>query len=90
MKTNIEKFFDKLRYIESREKGEIKKDYYDIIIDDVTIMQGQQRNGIYILSQPVSVMYTSKKYHRLDNVSDIYLWHYRLGHINKNRINKFT
>ena len=29
LKTNIEKFFDKLRYIESREKGEIKKDYYE-------------------------------------------------------------
>ena len=29
LKTNIEKFFDKLRYIESREKREIKKDYYE-------------------------------------------------------------
>ena len=24
---------------------------------------------------------------RIDNVSEVYLWHYRLGHINKNRIN---
>ena len=24
------------------------------------------------------------------SVSDIYLWHYRLGHINKNRINRLT
>lgn len=29
LKTNIEKFFDKLKYMESREKGEIKKDYYE-------------------------------------------------------------
>ena len=36
----------------------IKNDYYDIIMNDVTIMQGQLRNHIYILSQPMSVMYS--------------------------------
>ena len=35
-------------------------------------------------------MYTSNKHPRLDNVSDAYLWHCRLGHINKNRMNKLT
>ena len=28
----------------------IKKDYYDIIMNDITIIQGHQKNGIYILS----------------------------------------
>ena len=45
---------------------------------------------IYILSQFVSVMYTSNKYPRLDNITDAYLWYYRLDHINKNMINRLT
>ena len=32
-------------------------------------------------------MYTPNKYSKLDNVTDAYLWHCRLDHINKNRIN---
>ena len=32
----------------------------------------------------------SDKYPRIDDVSDIYLWHRRLGHVNKNRINILT
>ena len=44
-----------------------------------------------MLSQSVSVMYTSScKHPRLDNVSDSYLWHCRLGHINENRMNKLV
>ena len=31
---------------------------------------------------------TSGKWPRIDNVSEVYLWHNRLGHINKNRINR--
>ena len=33
-------------------------------------------------------MYTSSKCPRIEDVSDAYLWHCRLGHVNKNRINK--
>ena len=33
-------------------------------------------------------MYTSNKYLRIDNISDTYLWHCRLGHVNKNKIDK--
>ena len=44
-------------------------------------------NKIYIVSWS-SVMYTSRKYLRIDDVSDSHLWHYRLGHINKNRMNR--
>ena len=44
-----------------------------------------------MLSRSVSIMYTSScKRPRLDNVSDSYLWHCRLGHINKNRMNKLV
>ena len=35
-------------------------------------------------------MYISSKRSRISDVSDIYLWHCRLGHVNKNRINKWT
>ena len=33
-------------------------------------------------------MYTSNKYPRIDNISDSYLWYCRLGHMNKNKINR--
>ena len=33
---------------------------------------------------------TSDKYLRMDNMSEVYLWHCRLGHINKNRINRLA
>ena len=33
---------------------------------------------------------TSDKYPRIDHVSEVYLWHCRLGHINKNRINRLA
>ena len=33
-------------------------------------------------------MYTPSKYPKIDNVSESYLWHYRLGHVNKYRIDR--
>ena len=33
-------------------------------------------------------MYTSNKHPRINDLSDIYLWYCRLGHVNKNRINR--
>ena len=51
-------------------------------------MKAELNNGIYVLSRPVSVMYTSSKRPRVEYVNDLYLWHCRLGHINQNRINK--
>ena len=42
------------------------------------------------MSQPVSIIYTSSKCPRISEVFDIYLWYYRLGHVNKNRINMLT
>ena len=57
-------------------------------MNDVNVMNGQLNNGIYILSQPISVMYMSSKHPKISDVSDIYLWHYRLGHVNKNKINR--
>ena len=38
----------------------------------------------------MSVVYTSGKRPRQDNVNDTYLWHCRLGHINKNRITRLV
>ena len=35
-------------------------------------------------------MYTSNKCPKVDNVSDAYLWHCRLGHVNKNKIDRLT
>ena len=43
-----------------------------------------------MLSQPVNVVYSTGKHPRLDSVSDIYIWHCSLGHINRNRINRLT
>ena len=33
-------------------------------------------------------MYTSNKYPRIDNISNSSLWHCRLRHVNKNRIDR--
>jgi len=55
--------------------------------DGVTIFFRYLNNGIYVVSRS-SVMYTSSKRPRIEDVSDAYLWHCRLGHVNKNRINK--
>ena len=38
----------------------------------------------------MNVIYTTNKHPKIDKVNDIYLWHYQLGHINKNRINRLT
>ena len=33
-------------------------------------------------------MYTSSKYPKIDNISESYLWHCRLDHVNKSRIDR--
>ena len=59
-------------------------------MNGVTIFCGYLNNSVYMLSQPINIVYSTGKHPRLDSVSDIYLWHCRLGHINKNRINWLT
>ena len=66
----------------------IKDDFCDIIVNDTTIMRRQLKHSIYIISRSFNVMYTVSKRPKLDNVSESYLWHYRLGHVNKNRIDR--
>ena len=66
----------------------INNNFCDIIMNDTTIMCRQLKHSIYILSQYVGVMYISNKHPRIDNVSDFYLWHCRLDHVNKNRIDR--
>ena len=67
----------------------IKKNFCDIILNGVTILRGQLNNGIYIVSRP-NVMYISNKCPRINGVTGAYLWHCRLGHINKNRMNRLA
>ena len=43
-----------------------------------------------MLSRPVNVLCTPNKRPKLDDVDDSYLWHCRLGHINKNRISRLV
>ena len=68
----------------------IKENVCNIILNDVAVLSEYLTNDIYILSQPINVVYKSNKCLRINNVIDIYLWHHRLGHINKNRINRLT
>ena len=67
----------------------IKGDYISITLNGVNVVNGQLINGVYVLSQPY-VMNTVSKRPRFNDVSDVYLWHCRLGHINKNRMNLFA
>ena len=39
-------------------------------------------------SRHVGVMYISNKHPKIDNASDSFLWHCRLGHVNKNMIDR--
>ena len=68
----------------------IKKNYYDIILNDIIKFHGQLKHDIYTLPWPINVIYMTNKCPKIDKVSEIYLWHCWLGHINKNRINKIT
>ena len=68
----------------------IKENIYNIILNGVIMFVGQLNNGIYFLSQPVNVVQTFDKRPRIDNMSEVYLWHCRLGHINKNRIKRLA
>ena len=52
-------------------------------MNGINVMNGQLSNGIYILSQPVSIMYTTNKHTKIDNVSESYLWYCRLGHVTR-------
>ena len=56
----------------------------------MSVMCGQLSSGIYVLSRPVNVLCTPNKRPKLDDVEDSYLWHCRLGHINKNRISRLV
>ena len=58
-------------------------------MNGATILRGQLNNEIYITSR-ANVMYMSNKYLRMVDVTDAYLWHYRLGHINKNKMNRLA
>ena len=42
-------------------------------MNDSVVMIGHIKNDIYLLSQPIGVMYTSCKHPKIDNVSDTYL-----------------
>ena len=66
----------------------MKGDVCQVIMNNSMIIKAKLNNGIYVLSQPVSVMYTSSKHPRLKNISNLYLWHCRLGHVNQSGINK--
>ena len=68
----------------------IKENYYNAILNDIIIFYGQMKHDIYTLSWPMNVMYTTNKRPKIDKVNEIYLWHYRLRHINKIRINRLT
>ena len=68
----------------------IKEDFYDSIMNSVTVMYGQLKHSIYILLQTINVIYISNKYPRMNNVTDAYFWYCKLGHINKNRINRLA
>ena len=59
-------------------------------MNDMSVMYGQLSNEIYILSWPVSVLCAPNRHPKLDDVEDSYLWHCRLGHINKNRISRLV
>ena len=57
-------------------------------MNNSTIIKAKLNNSINVSSWLVSEMYTSSKRPRIEYISDLYLRHCRLRHINQNRINK--
>ena len=57
-------------------------------MNDINVINRQLNNKIYTLSQSISIKNTSNKWPRISDVTNIYLWHCRLGHVKKNRINR--
>ena len=55
----------------------------------MTLWHGQLNNRIYIVSRS-NVMYMSNKYLTIVDVMNAYLWHCRLAHIHKNRMNRLA
>ena len=49
----------------------INKNIFNIIMNDVNVMNRQLNNKIYILSQPINVIYISGKHPKIDDVTDI-------------------
>ena len=59
-------------------------------MNDTVIIREQLKYSIYIISQPIGVTYTASKHPKLDNISESYLWYYRLGYVNKSRIDRMV
>ena len=51
----------------------IKGDVYQVIMNNSVIIKAKLNNDIYVLSRPISVVYTSYKCPRLEHINDIYL-----------------
>jgi hypothetical protein len=56
--------------------------------DGIFYGTGILSNGLYILDMNVDVLNINNKKAKTNDLNESYLWHCRLGHINKNRISK--
>ena len=61
----------------------------NITLNQVLVGHGTLVNGVYILNQNSYVFNTTNKRKRnTSGLNDSYLWHCRLGHINRNRLDR--
>ena len=60
-----------------------------ILLNDEIIEKGTLINGLFILDEKSTIINMDVNVKRkIEKVNDSYLWHYRLGHIGKERIQK--
>ena len=67
----------------------LRDDVMNVMKDRILVANGTLSNGIYILDQNSLVLTTQNtKKRNASGMNDSYLWHCRLGHISKNRLDK--
>ena len=67
----------------------LRDDVMNVMKDHILVANGTLSNGIYILDQNSLVLTTQNtKKRNASGMNDSYLWHCRLGHVSKNRLDK--
>ena len=66
----------------------IKNGSFSVFKNDIFYATAQMSNGIFILDLKSELYNINNKRQKLNNLSEAYLWHCRLGHIGVNRMKK--
>lgn len=66
----------------------IKNNCCSIYLNDVLYATAQMNNGLYVLDLVMTIYNINTKRMKPNELNPIYLWHYRLGHVNEKHVSK--